>query len=242
MATAAALTAIVFLAPGILMGCAARAPLAQAIAARGGPLPSLARRSEALVTQGFPGIWRWRTVYRVPDRFAWTIETTREPDHYLFDGQVVRAFVGSHPVATDASPQAPLRSQARFMAVIGLDGLRELPATVRPLPPHDRPPGTASAFEVRFDDGGRYRLGFDGRGLLRVASGPLALAPFGGGEVTVEFDDFRRTGRWVLPYRARWLVDSRLLAEERVLAACPDPPELAEADFRTPMGLPRCGE
>lgn len=235
-------SALALSAVGFLSGCAARTPLEQVIAARGGPLPALARRSEALVTQGFPGTWRWRTVYRVPDRFAWTIETTREPDHYLFDGRIVRAFVGNHQVATDASPEAPLRSQARFMAVVGLDALSRMPATILPLPAHERPPGTVSAFEVRFEDGGRYCLGFDGRGLLRVVSGPLALPPFGGGEVTVEFDDFRRTGRWLLPYRARWLLDSRTLAEERVLAACPDPPGLTDADFTTPSRLPVCGE
>jgi len=197
---------------------------------------------EAEVAQGFPGTWRWRTVYRVPDRYAWTIETTREPDHYLFDGRLVRAFVGTHPVAVDESPTAALRSHARFMAVLGLDALRAPDVTVVPLPPDALPTRAMSGVEVRFADGGRYRLGFDHRGLVTVASGPLAVPPFGGGEVTVELDDFRRTGRWRLPYRARWSVDGTLLATERVLAACPDPPGLEQLDFTTPVGLPVCGE
>ena len=223
-----------------VLGCAVRSPLERAIAARGGPLPALARSVEARVEQGFPGLWRWRTVYRVPDRYAWTIETTRDPDHYLFDGLTVRAFVGGREVSADTSPGAALRSHARFMAVIGLDALRAAGVTVTPLAPSDLPAGVVAGLEVRFEDGTRYLLGMDGRGMITRAVGPVALPPFGAGEVTVEFDDFRPTEGWLLPYRARWQLGGVPLAVEWVLAACPDPPGLEAVDFATPAGLPAC--
>src|SRR5262245_24062168 len=72
------------------LGCAPRPLLERAIRARGGPLGSLVRQVDAEVYAAFPGTWQWRTAFMLPDRYAWTVFTTGEPMHYLFDGQVVR--------------------------------------------------------------------------------------------------------------------------------------------------------
>lgn len=201
----------------------------------------LARSVEAEVRQGFPGAWTWRTVQQLPERYAWTIDTVGEPDHYVFDGEAVRAFVGSRQVSVDASPTAPLRSHARFMAVVGLDALRLPGVRTTALEASALPAGATSGVEVQFDDdGSRYRLGFDTAGLLVWAAGRVALPPFGTGDLEVEFGDFRRVGSWLLPHRTQWRLGGAPLATERVRAACPDPPGLLPGSFRTPATLPVC--
>src|SRR5690349_12141085 len=108
----------------VASGCVPRSLLERAIAARGGPLRTLVRRVEADVRIGFPGRWEARTVLLVPDRYALTIETATEADHYLFDGATMRAFIGDAPVAVERNRASALASQARFAAVVNLDALR----------------------------------------------------------------------------------------------------------------------
>ena len=90
------------------------------------------------------------------------------------------------------------------------------------------------------DDGSRYLLAFDARGLLVHAEGPLSLPPLGSGTVTVRFADFRRARRWRLPFRADYGFAGRPLATERTLSVCPDDPAVTSDAFRTPNALAAC--
>jgi len=228
------------------VGCAMpratqRTLLDQAIQARGGPLPGLVRSSEAQVQVGFPGTWKWRTVIVAPDRYAWSVETTGEPTQYLFDGRVARAFVGSALTAEDASPTSAIRSHARFMGVMLLDGLRAPGVQVRELDAAELPPGSAVGLEARFPDtGDRYVVGLDASYLVRSVEGPVLLPPFEQQQVRALLDDQRRQGRYTISYHTHWLADGKPLADERTLDACVlrrTPPASA---FERPDALPRC--
>jgi len=225
----------------LAVGCAPRPLLEQAIRARGGPLTTVVREVEAEVHVGFPGRWRWRTAFTVPDRYAWTIFTASEPSHFLYDGSSVRAFIGGREVAVDAARGAPLRSHARFAAVVNLDALRLPGVSVAPLAPDELPPGATAALAVVFaDDGSRYRLGFDERTLLVWAAGSVSLPPLGQGELTVRFADFRRARRLLLPFRTTYTFGGAPLAEEQALAVCPLAARLPEESFRAPASVPDC--
>ena len=199
------------------------------------------REVQADVTRVFPGTWRWRTAFMLPDRYAWTIQTATEPDHYLFDGAVVRAFIGTRLVAVDSAPHAPLRGQARLEAVVGLDAL-ELPGVrVAPLPASELPPGTRAGLVVVFaDDGASYRVAFDRRDRLVWATGPASLPPLGEGAIVARFGDFRRAGGVRLPFRISYALNGEPLAEARVVAVCPNDPRLGAASFQAPELVPDC--
>jgi hypothetical protein len=210
------------------------------VQARGGPLRSFVRVSEADVEAGFPGAWQWRMAFLAPDRYAWSIVTTTGVDHYVFDGRTVHAFVGGREVAADVTRDAPLRLQARFIAVTSLDLAPG--ATVVPLPRRDLPPGVAEAVSVIMpDDGSRYRLGFDDRGLLAWASGPFDVPQAGRRELTARYDDYRRVRGLLLPFRITYELGARRLAVERVTHVCPNDPALTPASFDAPERLPTCG-
>lgn len=193
------------------------------------------------MTVEYPGTWRSRLVFQRPERFAWTIETVAEPDHYLFDGEVVRAFVGAGLVSTDADPGAPLRTYARFTAVMLLDALGRPDADVRELAADAVPAGASAGLAVRFaDGGGPFVLGFDDGARLVSVEGPLDLPSVGRGTVTAELSDFDRVRGWVLPRRIRYRVGDRVVVDERAVALCPDPPGLGPEAFRDPAALPAC--
>src|SRR5688572_31164029 len=206
----------------VLGASCARPPLLQqAIAARGGPLPALVRESEAEVSLGFPGVWRWRTAVATRARYAWTVYTTGAPLHHLYDGGTVRAYVGSALAAEDASPDAPFRTHARFMAVVHLDDLAMPGVRLRELPATARPPGAHAALEAVFaDTGARYVIGLDPRRLVVSVEGPVDLAPFGRRRVRAVLRDHRAVGRLTLA-RASWTAGGAALADERTLHACP---------------------
>lgn len=222
-----------------MSGCTPRSLVERAIRARGGPLHGLVRQVEADVQVGFPGHWEWETAFLLPDRYAWTIYTAGEPDHYLYDGHVVRTFVGAGPVTKDASEAAALRTHARFTAVVLLDALR-LPGVSVQQEPAPGPEAPAVARVTLADDGSQYRLAFDAGGLLVAATGPLDLSPFGRGEVEAYFGDFQRVGGLLLPFRTDYVFRGASLVSERVVAACPDPPALDEQSFRVPSAVPGC--
>ena len=221
-------------------GCAPRPLLEQAIRTRGGPLGSVERLVETEAYAAFPGTWRWQTAFMAPDRYAWTIFTTGEPIHYLFDGAAVRSFVGAREVTVETSPDAPLRSHARFTAVVNLDAL-QLPGTsVAPLAAAELPPGTVAGLAVVFaGDGARYRLGFDDEARLVWVAGPVVLPPLERGELIATFADFRRVGRFLLPFRTTYTLAGQPLAVERALAVCPGV-ALDARSFRLPSALPSC--
>jgi hypothetical protein len=230
-----------FLLAVVASACAPRPLLREAIRARGGPLHAFVREVETEVHVEFPGLWRLRIAYLVPDHYAWTVFTAGEPDSYLFDGTTQRAFVGTRPVSAEPGSVAPLRSHARFAAVTNLDALLLPGVQVTALPRDAVPPGAVSGLTAVFaDDGSRYLLAFDARRRLVRAEGPLSLPPLGSGTVTARYADFRRTRRWWLPYRADYAFAGRSLATERTLSVCPDDPAITADVFRIPGALPGC--
>lgn len=234
-ATCGRLAAIALLAG---VGC-----LPRALVDRAPPdtIPTVVRESEVVVTLGFPGTWRWRMVVAGPDRYAWTVYTTGEPTHYLFDGTVVRSYIGGALTSEDATPAAPLRSHARFMALTRIDGLDAPGVRVRELAPSERPADTPAALEATFaDTGDRYVVGFDDARRVRSVEGPVALAPFGRPVLRVVLADYRRVDGHQVPHRASWTLDGAPLAEERTRAVCVVSPSLTAAAFRTPATLPEC--
>jgi len=221
-------------------GCAPRPLLDRAIRARGGPLRSFVRTAEAQVEAGFPGTWRWRMAFLVPDRYAWSITTMAGVDHYLFDGTAVRAFVGGRELARDTSRGAPLRTQAAFVAVTSLDAVRA-GGVVTPLPAGALPPGVAAGLAVAMPaTGATYRLGFDDRLLLVWATGPFDVPQAGRAELTARYDDYRRVGGLWLPFRVTYALGPRRLAVERTLRLCPNDPAVTPASFERPERLPAC--
>jgi hypothetical protein len=212
------------------------------IRARGGPLAAFVRQGEATVHRGFPGTWRWRSAYLSPDQYALSIETAAEPFHYLFDGTAVRAFAGTQPIAEDPRPTAPLRTHARFTAVVNLDALRLPRYRVEPLTADALPPGAREGLiAVEVATGARFRLAFGDDGLLVLATGPLDLNPLGAGDVTARFTDFRRVGGLRLPFHTSYVFGGALLVDDTALAVCPNPPEVTPETFVDPVRLPDCG-
>jgi hypothetical protein len=202
-------------------GCTPLPLVERAIQARGGPLGTVVLEAEAQVRRGYPGPWRWRRIFAAPERYAWTIVTTGEPLHHLFDGTVVRAFVGGALAAVDASPTAPLRSQARFVAVTLLDVLRLPGMQVAALPPQALPAGVAAGLTVAFPAGGeRYTVLLDDRLLPIRVEGPIDLSPMGRGRLVARQDDFRPVAGVLLPHHVVWELDGRELADERARALC----------------------
>ena len=224
----------------LVTGCVPSPLLERAIRARGGSLHGIARTVEADVYAGFPGAWRWRTVFTRPDRYAWTIATADEPNHYLYDGSTVRAFVGEHEVSTTSSASTPLRSHAYFTAVTHLDLLRGAGVRTTALTADELPAGAAAGLRATLADGTTYRLAFDQRMLLLWMSGPANLLPLGEGELIARFGDFRRVRGYVLPYRTVYDFQGTRVAEERALAVCPNPPGLDDGAFARPHRLPAC--
>jgi hypothetical protein len=225
---------------GLLAGCARRPLLDRAIAARGGALPSVVIGAEARVHAGAPGTWQYTRAYRSPDRYAWRIVTADEPLSHLFDGRLVRCFVGGAEVSCDPSPDAPLRTHARWTAVVNLDALRAPGVTLEPLAARDLPDGVREGFSASFAEGATYRLGFDERTLLVWAAGPLDLSPFAKGDAAARFADYRRTGGLLLPFAVTyWVAESRI-ADEKILAYCVEPAALTEESFADPERLPDC--
>jgi hypothetical protein len=145
-------------------------------------------------------------------------------------------------VSAGTEQGAPLRSHARFMAVLNLDALLLPGVRIVPLPPAERPPGTAQALVVVLpEQADPYHLGFDEDDRLVSVSGPFDLTPIGQGRLVARLTDFRRAGGLVLPFRTEYRFGEVPLADERVLAACPNVPELGTAAFASPATLPTCG-
>jgi len=221
-------------------GCAPRPLIERAIRARGGPLTGLVVRTENRVYAGVPGTWECSRAFLAPDRYAWKIVTAADPHFHLFDGTTARSFIGTAEVSSDASPNAPLRTHARWTAVVNLDALHASNVVVMPLAPSDLPTGVREGLLATFADGTGYRLGFDDRTLLVWARGPLDLSPVGTGETTARFQDYRRSGRLLLPFTVSYSLGTTPVADEHVLAACIDPPGLTAASFTDPTQLPDC--
>lgn len=225
----------------LLAGCTPRDLRARAERAQGGRVTGLIRLVDAQVRAGFPGRWYWQTAYLAPERYGWTIQRLDGRDHYLFDGETARAFAGDAAVTSTREQAAPLRTHARFFSVILLDALSRPDVHVTPLAVGQMPAGVVDGLAVVFPDGARYRVGFDGDARVVWAAGPLELPPLPAGEASVRFDDFRQAGGFALPHHAVWELGGQPLADERVLAMCPNPPGLDVESFRAPRAMPPCG-
>jgi hypothetical protein len=212
--------------------------VARAIAARGGPLPGLVRESAVQVALGFPGAWEWRTVWAPPERYAWSIVTNDLPHHYLFDGAVVRAFIGGQLVS-EGGAAAGLRTHARFVAVANLDVLRAAGVRVRATAAE----GGGTMLDVAFADRGeRYRVTLDGDDLVRRVEGPIDLTPVAQGTLVASYDDLRAVAGRRLPHRIHYELNGQPLADEQVRRSCllrTSPPTTA---FASPTSLPRCDD
>jgi hypothetical protein len=235
----AAVTLLLCVVPA---ACAPRELRQRAERAQGGAVHGLIRIVDARVLQGFPGDWRWRTVYQTPERYAWTIQRLDGRDHYTFDGETARAFAGDAVVSATREQAAPLRTLARFFSVVLLHALARPDVQVTPLAADALAPGVAWGLDVRFPDGTRHRLGFDAADRVVWAMGPIELPPLPPAEASVRFDDFRPAGGFELPYHAVWTLGGQPLADERVVAMCPNPPGLDVESFRSPGAMPPCGD
>ncbi len=216
-------------------GCA-RSLLDRAIAARGGALTSISRESDADVHAGFPGQWRWRLDYAVPDRLRWTIETYGEEQSIAFDGSAVRYYLGSAPIPSAPEALGDFRSVVRWTAVTTLDALRDDPRLeVRELSRNDLRAGIAAALEVTYRaDGARYVLWFDDADLLVGAEGPIALPTIASGRMQAAYAQFATTGGYLLPARGTYTLDGRPFFDETVRRWIPNDSRLGASSFAGP--------
>jgi hypothetical protein len=221
-------------------GCGPAPLLDRAIRARGGPLNGVVVSVEDTVYAGESGTWQCVRTFLAPDRFAWKIVTTGDPIYHLFDGATVRCFIGTAEVSSDTRTCAPLRTQARWTAVVSLDTLRAPGVALSQLSPAELPPGAREGLVATFSDGATYRLGFDQQLLLVWAQGPIDLSPFGKGVITAQFGDHHRTGGLLLPYTTSYALGTARLADERVMSACVAPSGLTAESFTNPTKLPDC--
>ena len=222
-------------------GCAPLSLADRAMRARGGPVGAVIVVADAEVRRGYPGTWQWRRVFAPPDRYAWTIATTGEPLHYTFDGGVVRAFVGGTLSSVDASPAAPLRSQARFIAVALLDALGMPGVRVVPMAAQVLPPGVEAGLTLVFPgEEDRYTIFLDDRLRPVRVEGPVDLSPVGRGTLVARQDDFHSVAGVTLPHHVVWELDGTELADERACAVCVRAEPLPAGAFADPSGLPDC--
>jgi hypothetical protein len=186
------------------------------------------REAEASVHYGFPGTWRWEMAFHVPERYRWTLYTRGEPQHYVFDGTTVRAYVGTALVSSDPDRAAAFRTHARWVAVISLDILGDgARVSWAELPPGWGPAGSRRGIRARFaDDGSVYELWFDAGGRLVAAEGPIDFAGLGSGSLRATFTDFRTAGRYVLPFASSYTFNAEPFFDERVRRIVPDVPGL----------------
>jgi len=216
-------------------GCAGSL-VERAIIARGGPLTSLSRTSEADVHAGFPGRWRWRFDYTVPDLLRWTIETYGEEQSVAFDGTRVRYFLGSATLPSGPAALGDFQSVVRWTAVTTLDALRDdAQVALRELPQAELPGGVAAGVEVTYrSDGARYLLLFDDADLLIAAEGPIVLPTIAAGRMRARYESFATTAGYVLPARATYALDGRPFFDETVLRWAPNDPRPDAASFAGP--------
>lgn len=226
---------VVLLLAALGTGCT-RSLLDRAIAARGGALASLSREADADVHTGFPGQWRWRLDYAVPDRLRWTIETYGEEQSVTFDGSTVRYYLGSAPIPSAPEALGDFRSVVRWTAVTTLDALRDDPTLeVRELQREGLPAGIAAALEVTYRaDGARYALWFDDADLLVGAEGPIALPTIASGRMRAAYAEFAKTGGYRLPARGTYTLDGRPFFDETVRRWIPNDPRLGPSSFQGP--------
>ena len=205
----------------MLLGCAApRAPedlVAAAIAARGGPLPRFSRSSELTVHAGFAGVWEWRLDYAVPSRLELQLRTSAETQTLVSDGETLRTYLGGGLVSSEPAHGSGVAGLVSFVALANLDVLAD-PAQVRTeegLAP-EHPAGAVRALHAELRDlpGAVFALGFDRDLRLISLAGPVSVPGLGDGQLEARFEDFRRVGRWWLPFAIHYRFRGAPLVDE----------------------------
>lgn len=212
----------------VACGCALLAPpgdlVSAALAARGGPLPGFRRESALRVIEGFPGAWRWEIAFHVPEQLRVTLHTDAEDQMLSSDGTVVRTWVGGAQVSEEPAAGSGARSLARFVALSNLDALADAERVAwQELDAAQRPAGASRALRAHFRDAplASSRLGFDERLRLVFADGPVSIPGLGDGTLEARYGDYRRVGRWWLPFAIDYRFRGAPLLEERVVALAP---------------------
>jgi len=224
-----------------LLGCAAapRTPedlAAAAIAARGGPLPRFARSSELTVHAGFEGVWRWELVYAVPSRLELQLRTAAETQTLVSDGTTLRTYLGGGLVSSEPAHGSGVAALVSFVALSNLDVLAD-PTQVRTEAAGgpELPAGAVRGLHAELRDlsscdlraasprcapdglpGARFSLGFDRDLRLVWLAGPVSVPGLGDGSLDARFEDFRRVGRWWLPFAIHYRFRGAPLVDEAI--------------------------
>jgi hypothetical protein len=207
-----------------LLGCATvpRTPedlAAAAIAARGGPLPRFARSSELTVHAGFEGVWRWELSYALPSRLELQLRTSAETQTLVSDGATLRTYLGGGLVSSEPAHGSAVAALVSFVALSNLDVLAD-PAQVRTeeasVPELPRGAVRGLHAELRDLPGARFALGFDRDLRLVWLAGPVSVPGLGDGWLDARFEDFRRVGRWWLPFAIHYRFRGAPLVDEAI--------------------------
>ena len=206
-----------------LVGCAThRAPddlAAAAIEARGGPLPRFERSSVLTVHAGFQGVWQWDLVYAAPSSLELRLRTSAETQTLVSDGVTLRTYLGSGLVSSEPAHGSEVAALVSFVALSNLDGLDD-PTQVRTqaLRSDEVPAGAVRGLRAwlaeRPDE--PFVLGFDAEPRLVQLAGPVSVPGLGDGPLEARFEDFRRVGRWWLPFAIHYRFRGAPLVDEAV--------------------------
>jgi len=194
---------------------------AAAIAARGGLLPRFARSSELTVHAGFPGVWRWEMTYAVPSRLELRLRTSAETQTLVSDGVSLRTYLGGGLVSSELAHGSGVAGLVSFVALSDLDVLAD-PTQVRIelAGAGELPAGAVRGLRVWLRDLGEepFTLGFDAKLQLVGLAGPVSVPGLGDGVLEARFEDFRRVGRWWLPFAIHYRFRGAALVDEAIEA------------------------
>lgn len=177
------------------------------------------RSSDLEVHAGFPGAWQWEIAFEA-ERLQITIETAAETQTLVSDGTWLRTYLGTALVSQEPARGSSVGALLTFVELSSLDVLLD-PERVRTDPVRVHAPAeVAHALRVRWLDGSRAELalGFDAELRLVWLAGPASVPGLGEGRLEARFDDFRRVGRYLLPFAIRYRFRDAPLLDEHVRA------------------------
>jgi len=195
--------------------------VAAAIAARGGPLPRFERSSELTVHAGFAGVWHWDLGYAVPSSLELRLRTSAETQTLVSDGVSLRTYLGNTLVSSEPAHGSAVAALVSFVALSDLDVLAD-PTQVRTelADAGELPAGALRGLRVWLRDLGEepFTLGFDAKLRLVGLVGPVSVPGLGDGVLEARFEDFRRVGRWWLPFAIHYRFRGAPLVDEAIEA------------------------
>jgi hypothetical protein len=204
-----------------MVGCSTtqRTPgdlVAAAIAARGGPLPRFARSSELTVHAGFEGVWRWELAYAVPAHLELQLRTSAETQTLVSDGETLRTYLGGGLVSSEPAHGSGVAALVSFVALSDLDVLQDATQVrTEEIGATDLPDGAVRGLRAELP-GARFVLGFDRDLRLVWLAGPVSVPGLGDGPLDARFEDFRRVGRWWLPFSIHYRFRGAPLVDEAI--------------------------